>query len=519
VCKKVHAKKNTISAIDKLKYSIVEGVCAVCFAAIQETVTPNEVFECKVCGKKHILKTEFEDTPCPEHVSIGVTCVCCGKVKHTVYGHNADEKQGLCVDCSVNRTSQWKYCNSCCSFHATADMVGRLCKECAAIRFHCSFCQSTRDKRTAIELDGELICASCKEKCKCQKCSTHTIHSEGGYCYPCCDKHKIIRVNNYSFQPRFKMFGNGIHLGVENEIANVNEAAKKILASVPRSWMFMKSDSSVEYGVECVFHPTTLAYFQEHKHLIDASFKDPSLKPHKSAGMHVHMSKDKFGTYQLFKFIQFFKDHTDFIDKIAGRKNNSFAKHLTEKPVDLTKLAKQNAGEDAERYRSINIRNAATIEIRIFAGVTDTATFMKNIEFCDALYNFTKTSPHFKKGKTQLSYFISYVDKHKHIYPNLNVFLGGAPPKEVPEKYKKNDVMESLVIAATQETTLELFEGCRVVLTSNEFSADPYNPRNDSPYACEGTLTHHSDNYYGCIVLWDNGNTNSYSLSHLTAIR
>jgi hypothetical protein len=316
------------------------------------------------------------------------------------------------------------------------------------------------------------------------------------------------------------MFGNGIHLGVENEIAFVDEVTKKFLSSVPRSWMYMKSDSSVEQGVECVFHPTTLAYFQQNKKILDRHF-ECNIKPHKSAGMHVHLSKDKFGTYQLFKFIQFFKDHVSFIDKIAGRSGNTYARPIVGKCTEITKMAKKN--ESAERYRAININNEKTIEVRIFAGVVNTKDFMKNIEFCDALYNFTKTSPHFKGGKIQVSYFVAYVNDYKHMYPNLNVFLGGTPPKEKPgttEHEPQPDIREVISACVDNLRSLELREGARVHLTSMEssWSLDEYNPLVDTPFFCEGTVTRYSDNWMGCNVLWDNNHSNCYDAGHLTVV-
>lgn len=516
ICNKIHSKIK-ISDLDKLRYDILTEacVCATCFAHIQATVTPKEILTCKVCGKHHFDASEYEDQPCIKCQRKFITCICCGKVKHRIYSrNNSDQSVGLCDDCETHKCSSWKYCNSCGDFHKTENMSGRLCKKCAATRFFCPICHETRDINKGVDIEGTKVCEYCAKNCQCQKCSKVTLDSEGGYCYNCCDKHKIVRVNNYSFKPRFKMFGNGIHLGVENEIANVDETARKILASLPRAWMFMKSDSSVTNGVECVFHPTTLAYFQQNKALIDAHFKC-SIEPHSSAGMHVHMSKDKFGTYQLFKFIQFFKDHADFIEKIAGRSGNSYAKRLDGQSSALAKTAKYTKDHE-ERYRAININNEHTIEVRIFAGVTTTKDFMKNIEFCDALYNFTKTSPHFKRGKIPTSYFVTYVEKYKNQYPNLNVFLGGTPPKEVPEKYKE----EKATLVPTQETIAELPPmgvGSRVRYTSGHFVSSSYNPLYPE-YDVIGTIREYRDAYCGVQVVWDRGGVNCYSPYDLTVV-
>jgi hypothetical protein len=314
------------------------------------------------------------------------------------------------------------------------------------------------------------------------------------------------------------MFGNGIHLGVENEIANVDDDIRKKLAVLPRAWMFMKSDSSVECGVECVFHPTTLAYFQQNKDIIDKHF-DCGIKPHSSAGMHIHMGKANFGTYQLFKFIQFFKDHADFIDKIAGREGCRYARRLDDKAAEIAKTAKYSE-DGAERYRAININNKATIEVRIFAGVTKTKDFMKNIEFCDALYNFTKISPHFKKGKIPLSYFVAYVEQYRHQYPNLNVFLGGTAPKEIPKKYRKGGQVEPPSQSMLVDHVPVLEQGARVILTSMDatWDNDNYNPLHGTNRACEGVLTNYSESWMCCRVQWDNGCSNSYNYTNLTAI-
>lgn len=518
ICGKVHLKI-PISQLSAMKYSIEGQICGGCFKTIIETRTPLPVFECKVCGDIHCNVTDYVDTPCKKHENSFLTCICCGKIKHKMYGrNNTNSSMGICDDCagSPNNNNKWGYCSSCGDYHIAANISGRLCNTCLEKKFECGICHELRDKDTAIIVEGELLCNCCASKCKCIKCGITTLSSESGYCYSCCDTHKIIRVNNYSFKPKFKMFGNGLYLGVENEIANVNDSDKKILASVPRSWMFMKSDASVSYGVECVFHPTTLTYFQSHKSILEEHFSNPNLKQHSSAGMHVHMPKDKFGTYQLFKFIQFFKDHTQFIEKVAGRSANSYSQHISGKPTSIAKEAKSN--ESGERYRAININNEKTIEVRIFAGVVSLPAFMKNIEFCDALYNFTAMSPHFKAGKIQLSYFVTYVEKYSHMYPNLHVFLGGNPPKEIPEKYTKKNKTEVVVVETP--TILELREGCRVRFVDNTsgWSINEYNPLQSAGYDIVGTLTRYGDGYCQCGVTWDNGHSNCYNQRELTAV-
>lgn len=513
VCGKIHKNKE-YSIEDKLKYDISEKICALCFSKIKQTKEPKEVFSCKVCGVTHTNKTEFKDTPCTDCVTTSGVCVVCGEHRHKLKSKSSNGN-ALCYDCYRTKTQHYVYCTCCRNLFNSKDCKDGLCKECIAKYIKCELCGAWEQKIRSKTVDDLNVCVDCYYKCKCTTCGKVTVHTEKSSCYSCCDTHKIDTINNYSYKPRFIKYGNGLHLGIENEIANVKDKQRRKLQALPRAWMFMKSDSSVDCGVECVFHPTTLQYFKSKKEILDKHFVE-GLSRHSTAGMHVHIPKDMFGVHHLFKFIQFFNNNNDFIEKIAERKNSTYSRPLSDKSTKLAKMAKE-CDKKSDRYRHINILNDKTIEVRIFAGVVDTASFLKNIEFCDALFNYTKTTSAADGEFSSVELFTKYVFNNTSTYNNLYTFLGGKPKKEIPEKYKpKVDVVDNIV--ETTPVSGQILEGSRVVLVQMEdrWELGEYNPLQGTGFQCSGTVTRIGLN--DIHVLWDNSCHNTYFQHNLSLV-
>jgi hypothetical protein len=64
----------------------------------------------------------------------------------------------------------------------------------------------------------------------------------------------------------------------------------------------------------------------------------------------------------------------------------TFCRFLTPSEVKAVARIKTNK----ERHVSTNLSQASTVEVRIFSGLFDLDTFMKNIEFCISLFEFTR---------------------------------------------------------------------------------------------------------------------------------
>ena len=83
---------------------------------------------------------------------------------------------------------------------------------------------------------------------------------------------------------------------------------------------------------------------------------------------------------------------------------------------ELIYKAKKKNG-NSERYVAVNLRNNATIEIRIFRGTLNFNSFMKNIEFAHSVFMYTK-----ENNEISLNGFKEYL-KYSKDYSNLKKFI------------------------------------------------------------------------------------------------
>jgi len=84
--------------------------------------------------------------------------------------------------------------------------------------------------------------------------------------------------------------------------------------------------------------------------------------------------------------------------------------------VYKVKNAKKDKGGHS-RYTAINICNTNTIEIRIFRGTLAPGSFFKNIEFCAALFEFTRDNKN-----TDLNNFKQFIQNRAE-FKNLAKFI------------------------------------------------------------------------------------------------
>ncbi len=242
-------------------------------------------------------------------------------------------------------------------------------------------------------------------------------------------------IKSYSYKPNTQFFKTelennqpfyGIELEVENELNNMNNG--KMAKTIASKELYFKCDGSLNNGFEIVSHPLTFDYIQNKKDMFSSmldNLKNNGFRSYNSStcGMHIHISKDSFSTWHLFRFMQFFNSNKEFITKISQRELNKLERWATlenDSVRDIRKKivnAKKNKGYNYSRYSAINIQNEKTIEIRIFRGTLFQGSFFKNIEFIDSLFNYTKDIP-----EVNLNDYKKFVNGKKE-YKNLAKFI------------------------------------------------------------------------------------------------
>ena len=215
-------------------------------------------------------------------------------------------------------------------------------------------------------------------------------------------------IRNYSYKPTRQFISMPYDakdvpfFGIELEVEKMDKSettrgdmAKKI---ENKAWYF-KNDGSLNNGFELVSHPLTFSYIKHSAKDFENALNELSNNAYNSynantCGMHIHISKKAFGTWQLYKFMKFFAENVPFIVAISQRKMEKLVQWANIEDNDDNTLmykAKKKEGNSA-RYVAINLQNYSTIEVRIFRGTLNFQSFMKNIEFVHALYMFTKES-------------------------------------------------------------------------------------------------------------------------------
>ena len=220
------------------------------------------------------------------------------------------------------------------------------------------------------------------------------------------EKSSIIR--NYSFKPILQFISMpydskevpffGIELEVEKMEKSETTRGDMAQKIENKAWYF-KNDGSLNNGFEIVTHPLTFSYIKHSAKDFESALNELSNNAYNSynantCGMHIHISKKAFGTWQLYKFMKFFAENVPFIVAISQRKMEKLVQWANIEDNDDNTLmykAKKKEGNSA-RYVAINLQNYSTIEVRIFRGTLNFQSFMKNIEFVHALYMFTKES-------------------------------------------------------------------------------------------------------------------------------
>jgi hypothetical protein len=282
---------------------------------------------------------------------------------------------------------------------------------------------------------GTFVCCECNDVWCVEDISNEEDDSDDWICNNCITNGRRF-IHGYSYKPfpNFKVANNqarksdtlyfGLELEVERDNSNVDvgKMAEKI---VNEDVYYMKNDGSLNHGFEIVTHPMSFEFIQETKatifkplldKLIEAGYRSYDSK---TCGIHIHLTKKCFSTWQLYRFIKFFLDNRDFVTAISQRKIEQLDRWATieeESNDSIIYKAKKKSGNH-RRYSAVNLQNDKTIEIRIFRGTLNYLSFLKNIEFCYALFNFSRDIK-----ETTVDAFKEYIEQSNE-YAMLKKFI------------------------------------------------------------------------------------------------
>lgn len=317
-----------------------------------------------------------------------IYCSHCGAVIDT---DDYEEVNGqiVCSDCVENHTTVCDCCGErIWSDDAEGDEYTYLCSYCYQNHYtRCSNCDSLIHNDDAYRLDGEDYCHECydEERDKCQ------------------------HIHDYGYKPEPIFYGDSNrYFGVELEIDGAgkdDEYAEEMLdiANNDGEYIYIKSDGSLDDGMELVSHPMTLDYHKDYC-WSDIMRKAVSLgyRSHQTStcGLHIHINRTAFSDNReeqdevISHILYFVEHHWNEMLKFSRRSEytmNRWAARYGYEHTPKAIMDKAKKGNNG-RYAAVNLCNYHTVEFRMFRGTLKYNTFIAAIELvnriCDvAMYN------------------------------------------------------------------------------------------------------------------------------------
>jgi hypothetical protein len=315
---------------------------------------------------------------------------------------------------------------------------------------------------------GAVLCEHChkENEMTCSRCGdiiyrfqSHRANDNARICAQCHDDDRVIHAHNYrpkkfrfkasklqKDKPRVDTLHYGIELEVENigkslngnwkQLMNREEMATRALDFMGREDIYVVHDGSLtrsrDGGIEIVTHPMTWEYYRENIERWDELLMNlrewggQAWRPG-TTGLHYHMTKGAFSTFQLYKFTDFFykKSAQNFVTAIAGRHGHERYARFNQRDsqgVKFTAKNKHNASGD--RYAAVNLTNKNTVELRIFRGSLEPVMFHKNMEFLQAMFEFSRDTKPYDMVATK---FAEYVLDNEQRFKCLVDFMRYSP--------------------------------------------------------------------------------------------
>lgn len=258
--------------------------------------------------------------------------------------------------------------------------------------------------------ESTCLCHRCFENyyTRCEECDS-IIHNDDAYeyddCYYCHECYQNIRrntsIHEYGYKPMPVFYGDSNrYFGVELEIDGAgkdDDYADEILdiANSDDDCIYIKSDSSLDDGMEIVTHPMSLDYHKDFcwdrimKKAVYLGYRSHQTS---TCGLHIHVNRDSLGLDRdeqdevISRILYFVEHHWNEILKFSRRSeyamNRWAARYGYENsPKAIMDKAKKNYG----RYVAINLCNYHTIEFRLFRGTLKYNTLIATLELVNKI--------------------------------------------------------------------------------------------------------------------------------------
>ena len=323
------------------------------------------------------------------------------------------------------------------------DMICESCadEECG----YCDHCEELIYNENAFYDDSHYLCPHCfhNHYTRCCNCDaiislddTYYLHGDR-YCVDCYhdEEDECQSIHDYSYKPDPIFRGQGSRFfGVELEIDGAgkdDDFAEELLDIANRDSenLYIKTDGSLDDGMELVSHPMSLDYhkqfcWQEIMHTaIQQGYRSHNTS---TCGLHVHVNRNCLGENQteqdevISRILFFVEKNWNELLRFSRRSEYSMnrwaARYGFEKTGReiLDKAKKGNNG----RYAAVNLCNYYTIEFRLFRGTLKYNTFIATLEFVNLIIQTAMDYTETELQKLSWSEFVSDISE-----PELITYL------------------------------------------------------------------------------------------------
>jgi hypothetical protein len=435
----IYASIDSSSRIEELIHDYKSGKYGVWCSSSAGFIKPKK---CVNCEKEYLFFENKSRTYCNICYKKLINCDLCGE--------SFFPKEDSLV---VIKEKKYSLCGSCLSKVSNCFMCGKPLLENYKIENNdvCVECFKILEKNKKI-----VRCVTCCNYFFTKSTDLYKTRFDNIECNVCnfhrrTSSHQT-EIKDYNYKPRALFYKlpeektNSLYFGIEIEIEvptieyrgieRCHELSKFFNYKIngKEDFVYTKFDRSIgkegKNGFEIVTHPFTYNWLKREKGI--EIFKDifnfsryncESFKTN-TCGMHIHMSKKAFSDLQLYKFLTLIYSNENFCIKISERndkeKINRYSSFTPVKDIETLSRERTNERDSNSRHRAVNLSCAETVEVRIFRGTMEIDKFLKNIEFCKSLFDFTRT----KASKNiHVGEYINFVLRNQGMYNNLYTFM------------------------------------------------------------------------------------------------
>lgn len=319
--------------------------------------------------------------------------------------YNLVDGEIVCQECIDDHTVT---CEHCGRIIWDSDDFGNedmsLCRSCYENHYtHCAECNRLIYNDDTYEYDGDSFCYECYREVR---------------------ENSII--HDYSYKPNPIFYGDSDrYFGIELEIdkgGKDDDYAGEILdiANKNGEYIYIKSDGSLDEGMEIVSHPMTLDFHKNYcwneimRKAIQLGYRSHQTS---TCGLHIHVNRTSFGESRedqddvISRILFFVESHWNELLKFSRRTeyniNRWAARYGYENSAKdiLDKAKNGNQG----RYAAVNLCNYNTIEFRMFRGTLKYSTFIACLELVNIICETAVFSSEDELKKLSWSEFVSKI--------------------------------------------------------------------------------------------------------------